>query len=69
MFKPNTGTYDRWLRVIVAFLLFLGAAYALKGVEAIIVYIIAILLFLTAITGYSVLFALFGMNTWRDQKN
>lgn len=53
--------------MVVALIMFIGTYLELKGIEAVIVYIIAIILLFTGITGFSFVFAIFGVNT--NQKN
>jgi len=59
----NEGALDRFLRVLVAELLFIGAFFWLGGVWAIVVYVVAAVSLFTAITGFCGLYLLLKINT------
>jgi hypothetical protein len=63
MLTKNEGALDRFLRVLVAELLFIGAFFWLGGVWAIVVYVLAAISFFTAITGFCALYLMLNINT------
>ncbi len=63
MLTKNEGALDRFLRVLVAELLFIGAFFWLGGVWAIVVYVLAAISLFTAITGFCALYLIFKINT------
>ena len=59
----NESAIDRWIRLIIAVVLFFTALYWTSGILQIILYIIAATLLITAITGFCLLYKWFGINT------
>ena len=61
--KKNESTADRIIRIILG-AVFIYFAYQLNtGIPAIMLYILAAIMFLTALSGYCCLYSLFGINT------
>ncbi|MBD3311122.1 MAG: DUF2892 domain-containing protein [Candidatus Magasanikbacteria bacterium] len=63
MFKPNEGKADRVIRAIAGIIFLLVAFFTLSGISQVILYIVAAILLLTALTGYCGLYKLLGINT------
>lgn len=59
----NEGKTDRLLRLIAAVIIALAAFFKFSGVMQIVAYIIALFLLITAGTGFSLLYSLFGIST------
>jgi hypothetical protein len=63
MFSQNESKTDRIIRFILgSVLLFVGNAYFM-GTMQIILYILGVVALLTSITGYCLLYKIFGINT------
>jgi hypothetical protein len=63
----NESNFDRILRVIISVVLFLWSYYWLSGWAAAVVYVLAAVALLTAITGFCGLYKLFGISTIGQQ--
>ena len=62
--KLNMGSWDRILRLLVTLVVvILLIAGVLKGTLAIILGIIAIIFFITSVTGFCPLYVVFGLST------
>jgi len=62
--KLNMGAWDRILRLLVTLLvLILVIVGVLKGALAIILGIVAIIFFITGVTGFCPLYVIFGVST------
>lgn len=63
MFKKNEGILDRLIRIILAEIFFILAWFWFGGVIQIILYILSLMLTITAIMGFCGLYKIFGFNT------
>lgn len=61
----NEGNFDRALRAIVALVLLYAGIQAFPAVSGIIMLVLAVVLGITVITGYCLLYKAFGINTFR----
>ena len=61
--KPNEGPIDRIIRAIVAAAIAAGSYYFLSGALEIIGYVVAVILLVTAATGFCGIYKLLGINT------
>ena len=61
----NENSTDRIIRVIVGVILLL-VAYNLTGAWSIIMYVISLIVFITAVTGFCALYKLSGISTLKD---
>ncbi|MCK9345163.1 MAG: DUF2892 domain-containing protein [Candidatus Pacebacteria bacterium] len=61
--KPNEGTIDRMIRIIIAEIFFLLAFFWVSGVAQIVLYVAAAGTLLTAISGFCGLYKIFGVDT------
>jgi len=65
----NEGVIDRGVRLLISELLILGAYFWLGGIFSVVLYVIGIIILVTAITGFCGLYKLIGVNTLpKDQK-
>ena len=65
--KINMGSWDRIIRLLITLLvLILLIAGVLKGALAIILGIIAIIFFITGLTGFCPLYVIFGLSTKKN---
>jgi len=62
MFKPNEGTTDRVIRLILGLTLVI-VGFFVKGLISVLLIILGIILFITGVTGFCGLYALLGINT------
>jgi len=67
MFTPNEGTVDRIVRAVVGVVLIWAGLWPLAGLQAavlgIIVALIGLILVITAITGFCLVYRLLGIST------
>jgi hypothetical protein len=67
--KPNEGATDRIVRLIVGVvLIIIGWSVLRNGTLGIILDVIGVILVITGITGFCVLYKVFGMNTLKAPK-
>ncbi|MCL5017246.1 MAG: DUF2892 domain-containing protein [Patescibacteria group bacterium] len=67
MFKiKNEGTADRILRVALSLVFFEGAFYMLSGWWQIVFYVLGFVMLITALTGFCLVYKIFG---WHTNKN
>lgn len=59
----NESGLDRAVRAILAVAFFVLGAYIFTGVLSIIAYVLAVIMLITAITGFCLLYKLLGINT------
>jgi hypothetical protein len=59
----NEGTADRVIRILLGIILLYLATAVLRGTLALIFGIIAVILLITGVTGFCLLYKLLGMNT------
>ena len=67
-FTKNESVMDRWIRAILAIVLFLVAIFWLRGGWQILFYILAVISLFTALTGFCALYKLFGIATNRGKE-
>lgn len=68
MFRQNEGKLDRIVRIIVAVILLPIAYFMATGTLSIVLYILAAILAVTAMTGFCGLYTFFGINTVKREK-
>ena len=61
--ETNESETDRLIRSVLAGLLVLAGFFFLEGALSIIAYVLAAILAITAVTGFCVVYALFGLST------
>jgi len=66
--KRNESTIDRVLRAVLGVVL-AGIGLALGGVPAIVLYVLAAVMLVTAATGFCPLYKLLGIDTCKMSKN
>jgi hypothetical protein len=64
----NENMVDRYLRVLLAEILFIAGFFWLFGIWQTIAYVLAVIMIFTAVSGFCALYALFGINTNKEQK-
>jgi len=68
MIKPNEGSVDRAVRIVVGLVALFLAYSSLTGVVQIIAYIIGVIALITGIVGFCGLYAVLGINTLPKKK-
>jgi hypothetical protein len=68
LFVQNMGTRDRTLRVGIGVILLILGVFPTKGFIAVIFLVLSILLLVTGITGYCVLYIPFGISTKQEKR-
>jgi len=66
--KPNEGTIDRLIRVIIGSVALLAGFFWLAGTPQIIAYIVGIVALATGLLGFCGLYSLFGVSTCKTTK-
>jgi len=64
--NKNESTLDRVIRAVVSIIILYAAYTMLTGIVALIVYIIGVLLMISAITGYCHLYKIIGKSTLKQ---
>jgi len=64
--RKNENLIDRLIRIFVAEVFLILAFFLIGGILQIIFYILAIVMFATAITGFCALYRLFGFSTYKE---
>ena len=59
----NESSLDRIVRVVLAVVFYILGAYVFMGTLSVVFYVLALVMLLTAITGFCLLYKLFGINT------
>ncbi len=59
----NESGLDRIIRVVLAVVFFVLGAYVFTGVLSVVAYVLAVVMLFTAITGFCLLYKIFGINT------
>jgi hypothetical protein len=65
----NENSVDRYLRLIFAEILFLAGFFWLFGIWQTVVYVLAVIMLVTAVSGFCALYAMFGISTNKNPKN
>jgi hypothetical protein len=65
--QKNEGTIDRWIRAILGILIIYLAHQVFSGVGQIVGYILGVIVLITALTGYCLLYQILGINTKQKQ--
>jgi len=68
MLSKNEGSLDRLIRVVFAVLFFLLAWFWLGGIVQFVLYVLSLIMFVTAATGFCSLYKVFGINTNNGHK-
>jgi len=68
MIKKNEGSLDRLLRVVLAEILFILAWYWFGGIVQIILYVLSLIMIVTAGMGFCGLYKIFGFRTNKNEK-
>jgi hypothetical protein len=61
--KTNESVADRWVRAILGVIVLYFSYSSFSGVAQIVGYVVGVILVLTALTGFCLLYALFGIST------
>lgn len=62
-FTQNEGSIDRIIRAIVGVVFSVSGFYFFTGIPQIVVYIVGVVMLVTAVTGFCGLYAVFHINT------
>jgi hypothetical protein len=65
----NEGNVDRIIRFFLGIIFFISAFFWFTGIVQIIFYILGTIMIFTAITGFCLVYLLFGISTYRSPKN
>ncbi|MEI7769892.1 MAG: DUF2892 domain-containing protein [Chloroflexales bacterium] len=63
MLPKNEGTLDRDIRLALAFLFMIPAMFILSGIFQIVAAVLALVMFVTAATGFCPIYAVLGIKT------
>ena len=63
MFQKNESDLDKKIRLVVGVVALLLAAFVLMGTAQTVAYVIGVVAILTGLTGFCLLYKLFGINT------